>query len=106
MPDDPEDWAKHEQAWRDMHKKKLGELLDIKLGKNASPYVRTLCDMEMERRTFIRDKAIDRWLSVAAIVVSIASLVFVATRAIQLSPSPVSSVPPSPSPMSSPTTSR
>ena len=62
-----EDARKTEKEWREMRKRTMGELLQRKF--------RSGDDYELDRRKFVRDVMIDRWIAGGAIVVSLASLV-------------------------------
>ena len=66
-PIEPE---KYERDWKAMRKRSMGELLEMKLSSNTRPYWLALTEMELERRTFVRDRVIDRVLSIAAIIIS------------------------------------
>lgn len=84
---------KYERDWKSMRSRSMGDLLEKKLRADTSPYWRVLTEMELERRTFVRDKMIDRCLAGLAVVVSITALFLAATR-----PTPVPAAPPSPAP--------
>lgn len=65
---------KYEREWKAMRKKSMGELLEFSARGSQSPYTKRLADAELERRTFARDKRIDRWCSFIAIGLSAAAL--------------------------------
>jgi hypothetical protein len=60
-----------------MRKKTMGELLQRRsqIGNAGNQDTKFLIDMELERRKFVRDVMIDRWLAGGAVIVSLASLV-------------------------------
>jgi hypothetical protein len=66
---------KYKRDWKDLRRKPLGEILQMKF-HGRSPYYKELAEMELKRRTFVRDVIFDRTLSASAIVISIVALVF------------------------------
>jgi hypothetical protein len=70
--DTSEAW-KYERDWKEYRRKPIGELLQLKF-LDMQPYTKTLAEMELERRAFVRDKLIDRILSASAIVISVIAL--------------------------------
>ena len=62
----------YEREWKAMRKKSMGELLEFSARRGE--YVKRLADAELERRTFARDKRIDRWCAFIAIGLSAAAL--------------------------------
>ena len=75
---DVEEAWKYKRDWKELRRKSLGEILQLKF-HGRSPYDRELAEMELKRRTFVRDVLIDRILSALAIAVSIIAVV-VASR--------------------------
>jgi hypothetical protein len=73
-PEQQEDARKTENEWRGMRRQTMGELLQQRF-RTGNDYTKFLIDMELDRRKFVRDVMIDRWLAGGAIVVSLASLV-------------------------------
>jgi hypothetical protein len=61
--DTSEAW-KYKRDWKEYRRKPIGELLQLKFSEY--PYKKTLAEMALERRAFVRDKLIDRILSVCA----------------------------------------
>ena len=74
---DLEEAWKYKRDWKELRRKSLGEILQLKFG--GRPYDKELAEMELKRRTFVRDVLIDRILSALAIAVSIIAVV-VASR--------------------------
>jgi hypothetical protein len=64
---------KYKRDWKSLRRKPIGEILQMKF--MGSDYWKVLVEMELKRRTFVRDVLIDRILSASAIVISIAALV-------------------------------
>ncbi len=71
---DVKEAPKYEREWKEFQRKSLGEILQIKF-LPGNPYLKELAEMELKRRTFVRDVLIDRILSALAIVVSIIAVV-------------------------------
>ncbi len=71
---DVEEAWKYKRDWKELRRKSLGEILQLKF-HGRSPYDRELAEMELKRRTFVRDVFVDRLLSAFAIVISIIALV-------------------------------
>jgi hypothetical protein len=71
--DASEAW-KYERDWKTLRRKPLGEILQMKFHGRLQ-YDKELAEMELKRRTFVRDKLFDRILSTCAIVISIIALV-------------------------------
>ncbi len=71
---DVEEAWKYKRDWKELRRKSLGEILQLKF-HGRSPYDRELAEMELKRRTFVRDVFVDRLLSASAIVISIIALV-------------------------------
>jgi hypothetical protein len=71
------DAQKTEREWREMRKRTMGELLQrrAQIAVAGNQDTKFMIDMELERRKFVRDVMIDRWLAGGAILVSLASLV-------------------------------
>jgi hypothetical protein len=69
---------KYERDWKSLRRKPLGEILQMKFA--GSEYWKELVEMELKRRTFVRDVLIDRILSASAIVVSIIALALTSLR--------------------------
>jgi len=78
----PTEHDKYEREWRDMRKKSNGELLQMKFTGDSSGnnYMQFLIDMEFDRRKFVRDVMIDRIMSGAAIIISLAALIYTMSR--------------------------
>ncbi len=57
----PEAW-KYKQDWKDLRRKPLGEILQMKFHA-PSPYDKELAEIELRRRTFVRDVIFDRIFS-------------------------------------------
>jgi hypothetical protein len=72
-----EDARKTEKEWQEIRKRTMGELLQRRsqIGTAGNQDTKFLIDMELDRRKFVRDVMIDRWLAGGAIIVSLASLV-------------------------------
>ncbi len=71
---DVEEAWKYKRDWKELRRKSLGEILQLKF-HGRSPYDRELAEMELKRRTFVRDVFVDRLLSAFAIIISIIALV-------------------------------
>src|SRR5437870_13893011 len=71
---DVEEAWKYKRDWKELRRKSLGEILQLKF-HGRSPYDRELAEMELKRRTFVRDVFVDRLLSASAIVISLIALV-------------------------------
>jgi hypothetical protein len=65
---------KYKRDWKDLRRKPLAEILQMKF-HGRLPYDKELAEMELKRRTFVRDVLVDRILSAVAIVTSIVALV-------------------------------
>jgi hypothetical protein len=65
---------KYERDWKELRRKPLGEILQLKF-MASSPVTKELVEMELKRRTFVRDVLIDRILSAIAIGISVVALV-------------------------------
>ncbi len=65
---------KYNRDWKTLRRKPLGEILQMKFHGRSS-YDKELAEMELKRRTFVRDVLFDRVLSAIAIVISIVALV-------------------------------
>lgn len=76
-PIEPE---KYERDWQAMRNKSLGALLESKLRSDTSPYQGTLTEMELERRTYVRDRQFDRTVTLVALIVSIIALIVAVVR--------------------------
>jgi hypothetical protein len=63
---------KYKRDWKSLRRKSIGEILQMKF--MGSDYWKVLVEMELKRRTFVRDVLIDRILSASAIVISITAL--------------------------------
>jgi hypothetical protein len=57
-----------------MRKQSLGALLEAKLRSGTSPFNRALLDMELERRTYVRDRQFDRRVTLVALLLSVLAL--------------------------------
>jgi hypothetical protein len=64
---------KYKRDWKDLRRKPLGEILQMKF-HGRSQYDKELAEMELKRRTFVRDVIFDRILSALAIVTSVIAL--------------------------------
>ena len=73
--DTSEAW-KYKRDWKEMRQKPLGEIVQMKFEEGGSPYRKALAEMELKRRTFVRDVLVDRLLAAAAIVISVIALVY------------------------------
>jgi hypothetical protein len=71
LMDTSEAW-KYKRDWKSLRRKPLGEILQLKF--SGTDYWKVLVEMELKRRTFVRDVLIDRILSASAIVISIIAL--------------------------------
>jgi hypothetical protein len=76
-PEQQEDARKTENEWRGMRRKTMGELLQrrAQIGDAGNQDTKFMIDMELDRRKFVRDVMIDRFLAGGAIIVSLGSLV-------------------------------
>jgi hypothetical protein len=72
-----ENGQKTKTEWREMRKKTMGELLQwrSRIGVAGNQDTKFMIDMEIDRRKFVRDVMIDRFLAGGAIIVSLGSLV-------------------------------
>ena len=63
-----------ESQWRSLRYKKLGEVIEMKLSAQSNATDKFLADMELERRKFVRDVMIDRWIAGGSFIISIVAL--------------------------------
>jgi hypothetical protein len=63
-----------QKEFKALRKKTLGKVLEMKF-KGANDYWKFIADMELQRRAFVRDKLIDRYLAGFAIFVSIGAVI-------------------------------
>jgi len=61
---------KYNRDWKTLRRKPLGEILQMKFHGRSS-YDKELAEMELKRRTFVRDVRFDRIISALAIALSI-----------------------------------
>jgi hypothetical protein len=63
-----------EYQWRSLRYKKLGEIIEMKLSAQSVATDKFLADMELERRKFVRDVMIDRFLAGISVIIALVAL--------------------------------
>jgi hypothetical protein len=63
-----------ESKWHSMRHKKLGEIIEMKLSTDSNRVELFLAEMELERRKFVRDVMIDRFIAGISIIIALGAL--------------------------------
>jgi len=72
----PQQLDELDRKWRSLRHKKLSEIIEMKLSVDQYPTDKLLAEMELDRRKFVRDVMIDRFVSIASFIIALFALLF------------------------------